>query len=122
MYLNCKYIPETIQTYCTCTIIVFYENLYFRYKINEIINNQILGAFFIGLKRFVCGFTLRVQGCRQQQYALDLADKSRRGSAPRAHDLVEVSPPRIVSPLTRDAKEKVSITIDGKVIPVNPTP
>ena len=41
------------------------------------------------------------QSYRQQQYALDLADKSRDRSAPRAHDLVEVSPPRIgiVSPL-----------------------
>ena len=31
------------------------------------------------------------QSCRQQQYALDLADKSRRRSAPRAHILIEVS-------------------------------
>ena len=41
------------------------------------------------------------QNCRQQQYALDLADKCWRRSAPRAHNLIEVSPPRIgiVSPL-----------------------
>ena len=32
------------------------------------------------------------QSCRQQQYAIDLADKSRRRSAPRAHNLAEVSP------------------------------
>ena len=32
------------------------------------------------------------QSCRQQQYTPDLADKSRRRSAPRAHDLMETSP------------------------------
>ena len=36
------------------------------------------------------------QSCRQQQYALDLADKSRRQSAPRAHNLIEVSPQTIL--------------------------
>ena len=36
------------------------------------------------------------QNCRQQQYALDLADKSRRRSAPRAHNLIEVSPQTIL--------------------------
>ena len=32
------------------------------------------------------------QNCRQQQYALYLADKSGRRSALRAHNLMEVSP------------------------------
>ena len=36
------------------------------------------------------------QSCRQEQYALDLADKSRRRSAPRAHILIEVSPQKIL--------------------------
>ena len=36
------------------------------------------------------------QSGRQQQYALDLADKSRRRSAPRAHNLTEVSPQTIL--------------------------
>ena len=35
------------------------------------------------------------QNCRQHQYTLDLADKSRRPSAPRAHNLAEVSSPQI---------------------------
>ena len=44
---------------------------------------------------------------RQQQYTLDLADKSRRQNAPRAHNLMEVSPQTILdvgptlSPFTR---------------------
>ena len=39
------------------------------------------------------------QSFRQQQYALDLADKSRRRSAPRAHIFMEVSPLTIWTPI-----------------------
>ena len=45
--------------------------------------------------------------CRQQQYALDLVDKSRHRSAPWAHDLVEVSSPTNQNRFTPTLSEKV---------------
>ena len=65
------------------------------------------------------------QNCRQQQYALDLADRSQRRGAPRAHDLVEVSPPHKSESFDPQVKYKLQDTLlrlqetcqyDGKFI------